>query len=339
MLTFFNVEFCLVVALTFLILAGTARGRFAEFSDFNRESTVPLRAVLAYCVISSHVPPCQFLELGTVAVSVFFFMFGYGVWKSSQTKKDYLNGMFFRNCRKLLVPYMICSIPFVVRFMFGGCNLSGVSYGNGYILESLADGRIPFLPNGWFPWALLVFTLIASGSLRFPGFVGCFVCLFLLALYYALVRFVLEWSYYWWISTWAFPVGVLYAKYERSVTNVLKRHMMVIPLAFIGLYLGIYISMVLMGGGMHLVELAHALFPIVVVIAVCLYPLPRWKWLVFTGDVSYEIYLAHGVFFCVLIHLCFPVVLAAFCTYLLTPLVGWLVKKSSMLFMKRIIQI
>ena len=328
MLTFFNAEFCLVVALMLLILVGAARGRFDRFADFNRESTVPLRAVLACCVISSHVPPCQFLDLGTAAVSVFFFMSGYGIVKSCQTKKDYLHGMFWRNCRKLLVPYVICSIPFAVRFTIGGCNLSGVPYDNGYLLESLAEGRIPFLPNGWFPWALLAFSLIASVSLRIPGVIGCLACLTMIAMYYMLVRFGFGWSYYWWISTWAFPVGVLYAKHENTVINVLKRHQIVIPLAFMGLYSGIYLSVVL-GGMMSLLEFAHALLPIVVVIAVCLYPLPRWKWLVFVGDVSYEIYLAHGVLFCVLIHLRFPVALAAICVYLLTPLVGWFVKKIS----------
>ena len=119
---FLHIEFGLTVVLVVLILLAGLRGRWCAIRRFDRDATVPLRAILAYCVVTRHIPPYEFLNLGTIAVSVFFFISGYGIQKSAERCECYLHGMVGRHCIKLLVPFFICAIPYFVRLVFHGAS-------------------------------------------------------------------------------------------------------------------------------------------------------------------------------------------------------------------------
>ena len=309
-----------------LILAWGLIARSHVMNKFDRENTVPLRAILAYCVITTHIPPFESLELGTVAVSVFFFMSGYGMVRSYQNLgPGYLKGFAQRHFLKLMIPYFVCAVPWSARMLSGCKSGTGQDYGWEFIANAAANGNMSWLlPNSWFPWILLLFGLVASVAFRFGRGGKYIITLIALSLYYWLVRHHLNWPHWWWYSVWAFPVGFLYADVERKVGEFVRRgggKMLVIASVVVLLADGILFKSCPIA--------FHAFSGVFVAVFISTCPLPRWKWLIFLGSISYEIYLAHGAVYATLKRVGVPLSAAVVLTYVMVPLVAYVVNRIS----------
>lgn len=321
---FGEIELTINFFLIVMILA--RRGLIARptgMNKFEKEATVPLRALLAYCVITTHIPPFEHLELGTIAVSVFFFMSGYGMLKSYQKAGAcYLMGHARRHFLKLMIPYFVCAIPWCARMLIGCKSGTGQPYGWEFIANAATKGDMSWLlPNSWFPWILLFVGFVASIALR-CGKVGKYIIILsVLAAYYWLVRYCLVWPHWWWFSIWAFPVGFLYADIERKVEYFVKGKMLIIA-GVVGLIVdGLLFKFCPMA--------FHAFTGVFVAVFIGACPLPRWKWLIFLGSISYEIYLVHGAVYATLKRVGVPLSAAVVLTYVMVPLVAYVVNRIS----------
>ena len=281
----------LTFAIAALVLTALCRGVCGRV-DFDKEATMPLRAILALLVVLHHTWVSSWLSFGTYAVSVFFFLSGYGMAKSFNSKgKKYLQGLLSRYAVKLFLPYALCVVLnlFIKAIFFrdGSEDFSVIwREGNFY----------PVLPFSWYPWALLVFAMIFVCAYRFSTkgkrLLGIGAGL---AAYYIAVRYCLLWHSSWYLNTWAFLVGCAYAEAEDEWTRCLltigRKLMLSLAVVFSLCMSGaIFFSAVPI-----LSECGYAFLGLVVVCVLLCHPLPRWRWLCWLGTISYEIYLVHGV--------------------------------------------
>lgn len=281
----------LTLAIAVLVLTALCRGVCGRV-DFDKEATLPLRALLALLVVLHHTWVSSWLSFGTYAVSVFFFLSGYGMSKSFNSKgKKYLQGLLSRYAVKLFLPYALCVVlNLLIKAFFFGDRSEDFSViwreGNFY----------PVLPFSWYPWALLVFAMIFVCAYRFSTkgkrLLGVGVGL---AVYYIVVQYCLHWHPSWYLNTWAFLVGCAYAETEddwiRSLSTNGRKLMLSLAVVFSLCMSGAIFS----SDVPILTECGYAFLGLVVVCALRCHPLPKWRWLYWLGMISYEIYLVHGV--------------------------------------------
>lgn len=219
---------CLTVsgaALLLLALLKIAFRRSASLREFDREATVPLRGILALLVVVGHLwgydgkPDnlMQYLSCGPTAVSVFFFMSGYGYEKSFRRKgESYLNGLFGRTLWKLLIPMAIASLVYCVVTIFVMGDFDPWKLLCGYV-----RGRTGFLPQSWYVYMLMMFAFVVALGRRRIGLIGIWIAVIGIEL---VVGSVLKWPMCWWASDYAFPVGMTFAACEPRIRSLISGH-------------------------------------------------------------------------------------------------------------------
>lgn len=122
----------------------------ALLREFDRSATVPLRGILVLLVILGHLwsgtgrccDVLKALACGQSVVCVFFFMSGYGYEKSLRGKGErYMNGLFRRTLKKLLVPMALASLVYSLGMLFLADDFHPLQELAGY-----AHGLTGFLP-------------------------------------------------------------------------------------------------------------------------------------------------------------------------------------------------
>jgi len=231
-----------------------------------------------------------FKHFGAPAVSIFFFLSGYGLM-SSYIKKgnSYLDNFWGKRFGKILLPFVITTLLYLSLDYFdkGVCN---VNLWNDLIYK----GYTP-LPYSWFVFTILLFYIgfyfvfiLKNITTR-----GKLIFLFCLTfLYILVVKEILEYDRAWWVSVLAFPVGLLY-KFRESTINILRN-------TLFRRFLGIVVVSVVCAVFILLkIELLYALvymlIPVIVVLLMQLGTIPKSKFLMYLGNISYEIYLLHGI--------------------------------------------
>lgn len=262
--------------------------------SFTQRDTLPLRGIMALLIIFGHVSSkfaenhsCYgFATFGTPAVSVFFFLSGYGLVASFQKKrKKYLSGFLTRTCIKIFTPFLIASAVWIglSTTMFGG---------------SLPDELVGFLifkpplPYSWFVYALMVFYIGFYFVYKyFPvsKTASKIATLFVFTFVVTVIYRTLEFGVYWYISLFAFNIGVLFSAYYQQISKTLVSKPI---MCIVGL--GIMLIVMMM---MHIRTGLLAMIPLGVVIPLLyLGTGTNSRFLCFLGTISYEIYLCHGIF-------------------------------------------
>lgn len=288
-----------------LVLSPWGR-RPSELAPFDKDRTLPLRGLLALLVVIGHcdlkMPGSgllRVLHMATPAVSVFFFLSGYGLVRSVLRNRDgYLVDFLPRSFIKIGVPLVVATIAacLFLRFMGEAVNLPHRGY------ELLTRGR-NFPYHSWYVYALLVHyaafaVAFARGTLR-RGLV--LFALFSVG-YYLLVRFGLRWPSVWWRTSLAMSLGTLWAYHEDWLrAAVLRWNWRVYAVASVVTLFCLVIQQAPDSAFPHVKDLrihsVLAVGPATALVMYVLHGLPRPLTAVFAflGVVSYEIYLLHFV--------------------------------------------
>ncbi|MDD5935520.1 MAG: acyltransferase [Clostridiales bacterium] len=257
-----------------------------------------------------------FVRMGYIFVGVFLFCSGYGLYKSYKTKPNYLEGF----CKKRILPvvlafYVTGYLFLIVRYALGLrpstgrliCYLTGIQLSN---------------PNAWFVVALPIFYLGFYFSFRFCKkeshaiFCTCFV-----VFVYTLIGTCTNHNEFWMRGEWwynsvhFFPLGLLFARYEKRVTEKIKCHyvlwMVVAIVSFIGFSrLSIYVQNTISYYGedynLNLIPLRRWACLLVQMVTSCSFVFAIFmaglkikignKFLAFMGTITMEFYLIHGLF-------------------------------------------
>ena len=293
------------VVLCALLAAWRRRGiEESGLFGFGKDETLPLRGLLALVVVVSHLdtktqhalPVLSVLHWATPAVAVFFFLSGYGLVKShaaaeaSGRMAGYWPAFLRRSATRLLVPLLaVGTLWAVTRFI--SLDLSPLVFLRRlprYVL------RPPF---SWYVWAQLLFYLLFFLSFRFFGRRSRVpaVCLMVLA-YFLVMKYVIGTVVFYWITSMAFAVGVVFSVNEGRVRSFVARFPVPVYVAVAAVAAAFLAAKKVGFWNVPVREALH--FVIGPSFALLFYAFDWFRHarpLAFLGTISYEIYLLHGV--------------------------------------------
>lgn len=209
----------IVIAVLFILCICTL---FSGYNGwFKKEKVLPLKAILAILIVTGHLffyvnnrtvlyPFSVFL---TPAVSLFFFISGYGLIKSYLVKGElYLKGFILKRVWGVLCPFLIALI-----FYFMVLNQPADYWRMiPHLIEPL------YLPFSWYVFAIIYLYISYYMVFKYiPGAYRLYVLL-LMTIIYIVVTKGRGYAWYWYMSVLAFPAGTFYAIYEPLLSKLWK---------------------------------------------------------------------------------------------------------------------
>lgn len=269
--------------------------RKSPITILSKDKSNAVKGVLAILIVFHHFSTTcdissfsEFRRWGSIIVSVFFFMSGYGLGRSLTLKgKAYLsNFLNHRLWKSVILPYAIALIIFLVYLNVDVPDASTLvrDWSRGFTL----------LPNAWFIVALalmyLGFYFINKTSVR------CHVVkMFLYTLVYIIIVYSIGFERCWYVSVIMFPLGMLYADKENELVTLLNRfraRIWLIPL-MMGITCTCFIMQTIISSIVAYMALTIAL--VFVMTSIEVERIGKIGLFSFLSAISYEIYLCHGV--------------------------------------------
>ena len=282
-----------LILLTVMIL-GSIRGFETRPSSFPLSCAQVLRAILVLLVIFHHLPSfvnsfIRFIQTacGRYAVTLFFFMSGYGLFlQYEKNKVTFLNSFFSRRYIKLLLPYV------TVWFLYAFCC-------DNYSLECFIDNIITgenVIPFAYFVEELAIFYLIFYLSFKYFTYPRGFILLLVLTIIMMGSFLFLGWNTHWWTSSLGFPTGILVCRYRTHLCRLNTTTCLLVVIASILAY----ISRTQEDLIPRSVFFTLVFSPLCCLIISMCFPLLKWTQsrysaLNYIGNISYEMYLIQGV--------------------------------------------
>ena len=261
---------------------------------FGKEKTVPLKGVLAILIVLHHlsydVPLLSaFHSWGAPVVSIFFFISGYGLMKSYQSKgKKYLDGFIRHRIAKVLL------LPFILAWLFYRIiNYDFIPSVPDSFLNLLTDGETS-LPYSWFVFSILAFYLFFYAVCKLTDKFSVLFLFYLVLGYTALIWYS-GYERCWYISAFAFPFGIAYGKHEPAFHrfwNIPIRYYLTVPLCLLLAATCVFLK----NEAAYL--FAYILFPLIFVCLCAKVKVEKlntfgpMRWI---SGISYEIYLFQGI--------------------------------------------
>lgn len=309
-----SVCYLFVAFLFFLVYVYIERGRIQLDSQhtFNKDFTVPLRGLAALLVVTGHlenylnsgglgnITLLHILHWSTPAVSVFFFMSGYGLYKKQlRTPITSIKWIMPSVAKIFIALFVVCSIYLVVYYCLdkSGC-IHLINNGSG-------AGRIELLPHSWYMYVQMLFYFFFYISYRYFNKYALWILCVLILLYSVFVwydKYLQLYFALWTKAIWAFPIGVFVSTYEDRIKHLIKKY-------FRFVFLSVPCFIILCVIVPKLVQIQHldyvlkqfivlnllGLF-VYIVFMYLKFPNGIGKLLAYFGVISMEIYLVQGIF-------------------------------------------
>lgn len=279
------------------------------FEFFDKKSTNHMKGICALLVVMHHlsansVPDSvlggiwYFSVLsGYLLVGYFFFVSGYGMAYSENTKNI---GQVFSKLLKrvfvITVPYVTITLLYAIYFVIEKTDVHLLDY-----IEAMAKGD-PIVRYSWYSIAIIiVYILFAIASLIQNHWYSR-VLFFAMIGGYIYVCISLGYSEFWYNAIIAVCLGIGLMDYKRQIYDFLKKRS-VLKLVICGvLFLALCIAQIKLGNWLYEVslyawwgvkEISLVLFLILLLI-IDLHVDFQGKILEKISEISYEIYLTHG---------------------------------------------
>lgn len=242
---------------------------------------------------------------GHLGVALFFFLSGYGLQEKVRENEAYLKGFLKKRIVKLYIPYLVATFVYIIiRLVFG------IMYTIKEILISLG-GFYTIVNFSWYIFLQLVLYLVFwfiykkcdDNQRRIKALTV--VILLIMG-----VCVVLHLPSYYYVSLFAFPLGVIVSEYQQSIIKITQGGMGIIfitlstivcVLCFSGMAASVCTCIFQSNNGLlKVVErgemiLCDISFTIIIVL-VCSRIELKSKFFTQLGMISYEIYLFQGLF-------------------------------------------
>ena len=272
-------------------------------AKYTQDKFVPLRAVLAMLIVFGHTWPnntygneiidhflAPFNNTGYLDTGIFFFLSGLGTYESAKKRGNYFDHFFKNKVLKIFVPYWFINLLYILMEWIVNSQVD--------IKRALLSFVWPvYNTSAWYVFAILVVYVILYVLIHKMGLQGNMLyialagCLFL----YIVVFFILRIGSWWYVSTFAVLIGVMFSD---SKDRFVKRFPTSICVCiFLPLYLGLVWNIdclpysIIIG----LKMLTAALLPLVVC-GIMKHKRIENRIIYFIGKCSYEIYLVQGLF-------------------------------------------
>lgn len=214
---------------------------------FCRNNTEHLKGGLALVVLFHHIyQKTQIVDhdslwgflmqsLGYYCVSLFFFISGYGLLLSFNR-----GGYLQTYQRNRVLPIFVINAILVMIYVIEK-SILGIEVTCDNILMSLTYGG-DIVENGWYLLCIILFYELFYISARFSQKHIC-RCVFVLTVIYMLIAVCLRMSIWWYISSLAFPCGVMFASYKSKIDKIIRKHFTLIFAIIIFLLISCFLSL------------------------------------------------------------------------------------------------
>lgn len=281
-----------------------------QLYSFDKEITVFYKGIMSLAIILCHfsmyvgssVPLSgRLAAMGFPIVTIFFFISGYGVMTSYEKKgSKYLQSIVTRKIPRLLVPLILLSILSVVLYLRYDSEELSISH---ILNQFLHDS--PFLPFSWFVYALLllylvfiIFFKLVKNRLLSILMIASFILAFI---YFTTIHGIFL---YWRVTIFGFLLGIIFQTIEKYcfVNYTIKPYYYLLLLTFL-----IFIDLYVIYGFKSIGKVeepesfvGQSLFIVTpLIVAISSYSLHnillRNRFVMKLGEISYEMYLFHGI--------------------------------------------
>lgn len=203
------------------------------YSDyFCRNTTEHLKGGLALAVLFHHIyQKIQIIDhesllgffmqsLGYYCVSLFFFVSGYGLLMSINR-----GGYLQTYQRNRVLPIFVINALLVLIYVLEKWAL-GIEFTCENVLMSLTYGG-DVVENGWYLLCIIIFYEIFYISVRLSiKHISSYVLV--LTIVYMLTAVCLKMSIWWYISSLAFPCGVIFGTYKLGIDKIIRKHFVIV---------------------------------------------------------------------------------------------------------------
>lgn len=268
-----------------------------QMPGINIETSGMLKGVLCILVILHHLQYGVdlaylhvFKHIGAAVVSTFFFLSGYGLMSSYQKKgQAYFVDFWAKKFYKILWPFLIVNLLYLIFNSFDKGMIQPDLWKN-----FVTKGITP-LPYSWFVFTIILFypVFYFIFSLRQVSSVWKILLLTLsVFLYIFFMKNQMNFERSWWVSVLGFPMGFIFCSYQAKFWTFVNTDLN--KILFILFFLAI-------GAGLALMKIeilyifVYAIIPVIVITFISLFEIPRQKYLIFLGAISFEMYLLHGM--------------------------------------------
>ncbi len=279
-----------ILLLLLLIIVGTSKIRIKEDkTDYlSIENTTILKGFLALMVVLCHLALFygegkilnHFVFLGNVSVGVFFFLSGYALMSQYLKKKHYNEGFLKRRLGKIFVPYIIVTFVYMAYFYLIG---EGVGLFETIRLFLTGD---PIVSYSWYIAEIMALYLVFYFSMLFFKdqklvLVANIVISICLIIFYNVMKYPAHWS----DSTHMYIIGIIWAYYKDRISFCFRK--IDIPVFIVSLAFLILVNT----RSPFFSRIAYSFLFIVFFMRFDL----KNQFLTFTGKISMEIYMLHGL--------------------------------------------
>lgn len=269
-------------------------------------TTKSLRGLFSIIVVLDHMYQMSgsgllfpvFIRTGYMAVGFFFFISGYGLMKRNLTDKTYHKGFLVKRIPSILIPYILANFVYWLYNL-----LSGTRYSVSDFFSRIAVGD-PIVSNSWYIICILLcyvfFWISICTTRKHPALTIAATMLFCAGYMAACIH--LDFSPHWIKCIAAFPMGLIWAIWERQLLKLVgKAYFSVTVLVFV--LFGSSLLLQMLYGNMSRPPLMQAFFcNITILLFVLCLILVTQKLKIcnpildYFGERSLEIYLYHGLF-------------------------------------------
>ena len=294
-----NYRIIILLALMFVVVYNLKIKKDVKKLTFNKEDSLNLKGLFCLLVIIGHLATWTNREVlfsfssnfGFFAVAGFLFISGYGLAKN---KND--------NILKLIKKLLIIGIPFILINIVFYFLLNSIGTEIKFIeaIKSLVN----FYPIAYFSWyvvEILIFYVmfyITKKVLKKPWLITLGILLEIIVYNMLTYRYGLIYS--WWLSNFAFVLGILIAFDFKTINKFIKKYYKIIfSMTFILFLLTLDYQFILgkefnTNFNIFIAQLCITLFPFLIYLFLQKFEFNS-KILRFIGKYSYEIYLVQGI--------------------------------------------
>lgn len=279
---------------------------------YSINNTTALRGILALGIVLCHItaqvdyqlPGISLSVMGSVGVGIFFFLSGYSLIVSSNNPQYFVSFLKKRGI-KIVIPFSGMMVLWIII----------VCGGIGEPLENIIKSFIHGHPvsNSWYIFACLYcYFLFWLAFYKFNKNkkikCGIFIIVVGSIIYICVTAFVFKWGNWWYKTIECFLVGIIWGICFKDIKEYIKKKYITILFAllcFSGVsYLFPNICrriFQLQGNWVWIINDVLMAFSFTLLIAVLLYKINICnKTTLFLGNISYEIYLFHGLVMAIL---------------------------------------
>lgn len=271
----------------------------------SNKSTKSLKGLLALFIIFHHISQkittgenfSNFEYMGRYIVSLFFFLSGYGLYFQYSKKATYMENFLKKRLVRIFIPFFI----FIVIYVIYRATLGEVV--NVDFFLSFWKDHSNIIYNGWFINSIIVLYVIFYVSLvRKDSKIAEYKLVFLTLVYIFWKAYQNhgDWEY---VSIMAFLLGVFWTKNRVSIDKLLEKNYFIFLVSFsILMYVFHYYEVIMKIIGITNKYVYYGIVGNICTMVFVVYFLLLTnklnfsnKYLGFLGNISFEIYMIHGL--------------------------------------------